>query len=133
MFRNLEMHLLLMFLLHFRKGRINVLMLYFHRYIRLTPLLGVSILFSISLLKFFGNGPLWPSTLDSLSQKCERNWWTTLLYIQNYVNPKDIVSISALFRHSIVFNIVIFLLFTSVSHILGIYPSTCNSSLFHLS
>lgn len=122
-----------MFLLYLRKGRINVLMLYFHRYIRLTPLLSVSILFSISLLKFFGNGPLWPSTLDGQSQICERKWWTTLLYIQNYVNPKEIVSIPALFRHSILFNIVIFLLFTSVSHILGIYPSTCNSSLFHLS
>lgn len=75
----------------FRKGRINVPLLYFHRYLRLTPLLGVSFLFSMSLLRFLGNGPLWPSVIGFLGSQCETNWWSTLLYIQNYVNPENIV------------------------------------------
>lgn len=72
-------------------------MLYIHRYLRLTPFLAISILFSMSLLRYFGNGPLWPNTIDNLSKQCERNWWSTLLYIQNYYNPKDIVSFTIIF------------------------------------
>lgn len=73
-----------------RKGNINVPLLYFHRYLRLTPLLGISFLFTMSLLRFLGNGPIWPSLMDFFSGQCEKHWWTTLLYIQNYVNPDDI-------------------------------------------
>lgn len=68
-------------------------MFYLHRYLRLTPLLAISFLVSMSLLRFVGNGPVWPLTLDFLSKSCERYWWSTLLYVQNYVNPNDIVSI----------------------------------------
>lgn len=75
-----------------RKGRLNIPLVYFHRYLRLTPLLGISILFTVSLLRFLGNGPLWPSIIDAFSERCERHWWTTLLYVQNYVNPSDLVS-----------------------------------------
>lgn len=68
-------------------------MLYFHRYLRLTPIFAVSILFSMSLLRFMANGPLWHRTLDSLSSKCEDYWWTALIYVQNYVNSANIVSV----------------------------------------
>lgn len=79
-------------LLDYRKGRINILMLYFIRYFRLTPLLGISFLFSMSLMRFMGSGPLWPTKIDMWSQSCERYWWSALLYIQNYVNITDLVS-----------------------------------------
>lgn len=73
-------------------------MLYIHRYLRLTPFLAISILFSVSLMRYFGNGPLWPNTITLLSKQCERNWWAALLYIQNYYNPIDVVSFILLFR-----------------------------------
>ncbi|XP_031627930.1 nose resistant to fluoxetine protein 6-like [Contarinia nasturtii] len=72
------------------KGKINIPLLYFHRYLRLTPLLGVSFLFTMSLLKFFGSGPLWPMLIDISSSQCSIYWWSTLLYVQNYVNPNKI-------------------------------------------
>lgn len=68
-------------------------MLYLHRYLRLTPLLAVSILFSMSLLRFMENGPLWPKMLHRLSGECETHWWTVLLYIQNYVNPREMARV----------------------------------------
>ncbi|XP_055304016.1 uncharacterized protein LOC129569308 [Sitodiplosis mosellana] len=71
------------------QGRINISLLYFHRYLRLTPLLFISVLFSMSLLRFFGSGPLW-SQLMNINTNCEKYWWSTLLYVQNYVNPNDI-------------------------------------------
>lgn len=75
----------------FRKGKLNVPILYFHRYLRLTPLLGMTILFSVTLLRFLGNGPLWPSLMKFFGGQCERNWWSALFYVQNYYNPNDIV------------------------------------------
>lgn len=64
--------------------------IYFHRYLRLTPLLFAVVLFSITLLRFFGSGPLWPMFTNMITNQCEKNWWSTLLYVQNYVNPTEI-------------------------------------------
>lgn len=65
-------------------------MIYVHRYLRLTPLLIAVVLFSITLLRFFGSGPLWPMLTNTISNQCEKYWWSTLLYIQNYENPTEI-------------------------------------------
>lgn len=121
-----------------RKGRINIPMLYFHRYLRLTPLLVVSILFTMSLLRFFGSGPIWANTIDFLGKQCERHWWSTLLYVQNYVNPTDIcVSIFNCWRHCNTdvdiktnsINCPNLIQSSSVIH--GTYLPTHNSSLYH--
>lgn len=74
-------------------GRINILTLYIHRYLRLTPLLAISVLLSTTLFRFLGDGPIWPGFTEFLKNQCEKHWWSTLLYVQNYVNPDDIVSL----------------------------------------
>lgn len=83
----------------------NVFYVYLHRYVRMTPLLAVCILVSMTLLRFMGNGPVWPIMLDFNTGHCERYWWSTLIYVQNYVNPKNIVSIDAILQltHELVF------------------------------
>lgn len=75
-----------------RGGRINVPVLYLHRFLRLTPFLGVAILITVSVLKYAGSGPLWPVIMNMLSGQCEENWWKTMLYVQNYVSPDNVVS-----------------------------------------
>lgn len=77
---------------YFRKGRINIPLLYFHRYLRLTPLLVITMLFCMSLMKFLGNGPVWPQITSELNF-CDEYWWSTLLNVQNYVNPSKILSL----------------------------------------
>lgn len=67
-------------------------MLYVHRYLKLTPTLAITILFSITLLPFLGNGPLWPNLMLNIKGQCLRNWWTSFLYVQNYLHSDDIVS-----------------------------------------
>lgn len=67
-------------------------MFYFHRFLRLTPALAVAILFYATLLKHMGNGPVWYYT-DVVVQSCVKNWWETLLYIQNLVHTDEIVNI----------------------------------------
>lgn len=59
---------------------------YLHRYLRLTPALGVCMLFYANLIKYFGHGPLWAFIDFGLAKSCrEKGWWATLLYVSNYV------------------------------------------------
>lgn len=69
----------------FRAGKLDVLSLYWNRYLRLTPLLIVLVLEAISLEQFCGNGPVWPLQIESTTNACKRNWWLNLLYVHNYI------------------------------------------------
>jgi hypothetical protein len=48
------------------------------------------VLFYLSTVhKLMGHGPAWDLYIGIQSDKCERNWWVTLLYIVNYYYPAD--------------------------------------------
>lgn len=68
------------------KGRINIVKMYLHRLFRFVPLIAVIILFTLSFLKYCGDGPNWPTLLNTQKYPCEKGWWRTLLFIQNYGN-----------------------------------------------
>nr|KAI8730046.1 nose resistant to fluoxetine protein 6-like; partial [Biomphalaria glabrata] len=56
---------------------------YIHRFWRLTPTYMLTLLVILGLLRFMGSGALWPTVaLDQHS--CEANWWTNLLYVNNF-------------------------------------------------
>ncbi|KAG5881586.1 hypothetical protein JTB14_034806 [Gonioctena quinquepunctata] len=63
--------------------RFNILQYYIHRYLRLTPALAAMVLVSSTILPYLGSGPIW-GQVSSLQKPCSKNWWATLLYIQNY-------------------------------------------------
>lgn len=66
-------------------------MLYLKRYFRITVPVATAILFTVSLLYHVANGPLWKSTINFAAiDFCERNWWSTLLYVGNYVSPGEL-------------------------------------------
>lgn len=75
------------------KGKLNIPMMYFHRYIRLTPVVAVVVLYIMSLYKYSGAGPMW-FKLGTQDARCADTWWATLLYVQNYAFPYSIVSAS---------------------------------------
>lgn len=79
------------------KGKLDILSMYLHRYIRLTPAVAAAVLFVVSLLKFMGSGPYWHNFVDVHKTGCDEYWWSTLLYVQNYVNPTNLVSLHLLF------------------------------------
>lgn len=62
--------------------------MYLHRYIRLTPVIAICMLFYVSLYRHLGSGPLWDS-YTSAYQLCDKSWWGTLLFVQNYVFPGE--------------------------------------------
>ncbi|XP_062544956.1 LOW QUALITY PROTEIN: nose resistant to fluoxetine protein 6-like [Armigeres subalbatus] len=72
-----------------KKGKINPLMLYLHRYIRITAPLAALILFVVSFAAYMGEGVFWKANIEFLKQGCVANWWSALLHIQNYVDPQN--------------------------------------------
>ena len=64
-----------------RGGRVNFLILYFHRFLRLIlPVIAIT-MFTATLLRFLGDGPLWPQWIAPLIKTCESSWWSNLLFI----------------------------------------------------
>lgn len=63
-------------------------MLYIKRYIRLTVPLAAGIVFTLGFLVRFSDGPFWRFTTTRVAfTLCEKNWWSTLLYIGNIATP----------------------------------------------
>ncbi|KAH8241179.1 hypothetical protein KR032_001436 [Drosophila birchii] len=65
------------------KGKLNVPLMYLHRLIRILPVLGVAILVYMKLMTFVAGGPLFHSGFNG-KEACEKGWYWTLLFIQNY-------------------------------------------------
>lgn len=91
--------------------------MYIHRYLRLTAILAFVILFSVTVYRRvsssifecplgcfdaickcnfnsdfrlqIANGPMWWLYIEH-GINCDKNWWSALLYIQNYYNPEAI-------------------------------------------
>jgi peptidoglycan/LPS O-acetylase OafA/YrhL len=67
-----------------------LILYYIHRYIRLTPTFLLVILVSINLTPYFGQGPVYPSQKGFESDDCRSvYWWTSVLYVGNLVNPRQ--------------------------------------------
>ncbi|XP_075223879.1 nose resistant to fluoxetine protein 6-like [Lycorma delicatula] len=60
----------------------------FNRYIRLTPSLLVITFFYATIYYKTGEGPMWNTAILSEKNNCVDNWWTSLLYIGNYINSE---------------------------------------------
>lgn len=60
-----------------------------YRYIRLTPIYALLIFFEATWQYKLDDGPIWKTTTEGEKTYCRRNWWTNLLYINNYVNPSQ--------------------------------------------
>ncbi|XP_035910418.1 nose resistant to fluoxetine protein 6-like [Anopheles stephensi] len=60
-----------------------------YRYIRLTPAYAYILLLHATWLPKLQDGPLWPRGAEVERNLCRRNWWTNLLYVNNYVNADE--------------------------------------------
>ncbi|VVC99834.1 unnamed protein product [Leptidea sinapis] len=66
----------------------NLHKFYLGRLLRMFPLLAAVILFEVSLFNRISDGGFWYLAAENV-HKCRAFWWTTLLYIQNFVNPQE--------------------------------------------
>lgn len=70
--------------------------LYFRRIVRILPPYGFLIFFVVAFAEYFGEGPLYQYYVHPMVDACADNWWSALLFVQNYVHPDRMV-ISLLF------------------------------------
>ncbi|XP_030378335.1 nose resistant to fluoxetine protein 6-like [Scaptodrosophila lebanonensis] len=75
-------------IIHKQRGKMNVPLMYLHRYLRLTPMLALLILVCLKLQPHLGDGPLWGILKFDNYSSCERTWFWTLLYVQNYATSE---------------------------------------------
>nr|XP_023017426.1 nose resistant to fluoxetine protein 6-like isoform X2 [Leptinotarsa decemlineata] len=81
---------LLLIELERRKGKLNVVIIYAARYIRLTPVYLIVIGFYTTFLHRTASGPFWESRVGLERDRCLNSWWTNILYINNYVNSDQL-------------------------------------------
>ncbi|CAH1123659.1 unnamed protein product [Ceutorhynchus assimilis] len=67
----------------------NLPKFYLHRYLRLTPPFLAVILVSAGLLQYMGSGPHWSFIVNYFQGFCQKNWWSSLIYFQNYINVEQ--------------------------------------------
>jgi len=65
-------------------GTFNLAQHYLHRYLRITPAYAMVLAYVTSFYPVIGRGPL-SSTFNQEPKNCKQNWWTNLLYINNFV------------------------------------------------
>ncbi|XP_026826874.1 nose resistant to fluoxetine protein 6 [Ooceraea biroi] len=73
-----------------RQKRLNFFTNILSRYFRLTPSYMTVIFFHAWVLPLLGSGPFWKYEIEQESTRCATNWWTNLLYINNYVKSTEI-------------------------------------------
>ncbi|KAJ8721333.1 hypothetical protein PYW07_002108 [Mythimna separata] len=66
----------------------NIHLFWLNRLLRMFPLLAVACLFEATYLNRVADGPIW-STVEGHVHRCRTSWWSTLLHIQNYMNPTN--------------------------------------------
>ncbi|XP_044740250.1 nose resistant to fluoxetine protein 6-like [Chrysoperla carnea] len=69
-----------------KKIPFNIPIFHMHRYLRLTPSYAALIILYLTLYMKLGSGPIWETCNQRLQDNCKEFWWTSLLYIQNFVN-----------------------------------------------
>ena len=62
----------------------NWVLVYLHRYLRITPLVLFCILLWWSLQPYLGDGPVW-FRYNELNADCPDYWWTVITYVNNFV------------------------------------------------
>lgn len=70
-------------------------------YFRLTPAVLVMVAIDATWLVHAGRGPFWDKMIGGEYRRCRSNWWTNLLYINNYANKEEMVIFSKVSKENV--------------------------------
>lgn len=65
------------------------------------------------------DGPYWKSIIYKEAERCQKNWWTNFLFINNYINTDEQVNIIIYLYYFIKTNVHLYVLFSAL-FLLGI-------------
>ncbi|CAH1365359.1 unnamed protein product, partial [Tenebrio molitor] len=66
----------------------HLLAIFATRYLRLTPTMLIVLAFHSTWLVHLTRGPFWDQTVGEEYRRCRRNWWTNMLYVNNFINKE---------------------------------------------
>ncbi|XP_075234105.1 nose resistant to fluoxetine protein 6-like [Lycorma delicatula] len=72
-----------------KRKKINFFAIIINRWIRIVPVYMIVIAVYGWLLPYTGNGPLWNSKINVESERCRKNWWLNILFLNNYINTDE--------------------------------------------
>nr|XP_018899951.1 PREDICTED: nose resistant to fluoxetine protein 6-like [Bemisia tabaci] len=76
-----------------QKKRVNLVMVFFYRWLRIVPLYALVIAFYTFVMPSLGEGPVWNRFVERDVAYCRKNWWLNLLFINNYVHSDQLCMI----------------------------------------
>jgi peptidoglycan/LPS O-acetylase OafA/YrhL len=71
------------------KKKLNLPRMIWCRFLRYTPPLAALLLFTVTLYKFFLDGP-WIEHNVEIIRRCKKFWYSTIFHFQNYLNPEEL-------------------------------------------
>ncbi|XP_075210582.1 O-acyltransferase like protein-like [Lycorma delicatula] len=71
----------------------NIVKFYLHRYIRLTPAVAGLVLFYATVSDRLCDGPLCLYYYDTIKKPCVKNWWASLIYVNNYYDSGNMCAV----------------------------------------
>lgn len=86
-------------LLHIMLFSREILNIFEYFYFRIFPVYGTLIVTYIFVLPYLNSGPLWRMIVYRESERCQTNWWTNVLFINNYVHTDELVSANIYYLH----------------------------------
>ncbi|KAE9539483.1 hypothetical protein AGLY_004735 [Aphis glycines] len=72
------------------KKHLNFIPIMIYRWLRIFPVYGTLIVTYIFVLPYLNSGPLWRMIVYRESERCKANWWTNVLFINNYVHTDEL-------------------------------------------
>ncbi|XP_074593824.1 nose resistant to fluoxetine protein 6-like isoform X2 [Brevipalpus obovatus] len=67
-------------------GKISFTEFFIHKVWRLWPPY-LAIIGLVLVMPLFGSGPLWPQAVENTADLCRQNWWTNILFVNNFLPP----------------------------------------------
>ncbi|XP_025190639.1 nose resistant to fluoxetine protein 6-like isoform X2 [Melanaphis sacchari] len=72
------------------KKHLNFIPIMIYRWLRIFPVYGTLIVTYIFVLPYLNSGPIWRMIVYRESERCQTNWWTNVLFINNYVHTDEL-------------------------------------------
>nr|XP_019547216.2 nose resistant to fluoxetine protein 6-like [Aedes albopictus] len=72
-----------------KPGWLEIVLITVNRYIRLTPVYALILLFEATWYVRLHDGPFWRRAAETELTFCRRNWWINLLYFNNYYKQDE--------------------------------------------
>lgn len=96
-------YLFYIFNIHRNKNTIKCI---FYLIFRIYPMYITVIVIFAFILPYMGDGPLWKLIVYPEAEFCRKNWWTNLLFINNYVYSNEMVII-LFFIYKVIFYLIL--------------------------